>query len=223
MSMMTKTGSTGKLSSSGQSTKARPPIRENHEAIRLRVVDSVRELIVEGGLGSITIRNVARKLGYSTAIVQHYFSNKHEMMLFVHERTNQIAGVHVEAALRDGPNLLRPLIEAYLPLDEERRVNWLVWIAFWGMAVANSEFSHVQRDGVLDARAVFQKQLAALQAAGLIDAAICPAEAARDMLALVLGVALQAAFDPLDWPAARQRRTLEEYCSRNRLPMANPA
>ncbi|MGE4432307.1 MAG: TetR family transcriptional regulator C-terminal domain-containing protein [Sphingobium sp.] len=189
------------------------PYRD-HESIRKKVAEAIRKSIVENGIDSVTNRKIARDLGYSTSIIQHYFSNKHEMMSYVHSYTDNLAMAHVAQALQTHEGRLKPCVTAFLPMDEERRTNWLVWIAYWGYAVADAEFSDIQRTGVQAAREIINDRIDALKAAGLIGAHIDSANAARRLMALIQGVSLQAAFDPDDWPAERQALILESECER---------
>lgn len=47
----------------------------DHREMRKAVAEAASEIIATVGVSSMTIRSIADKLGYSTAIVQYYFPN----------------------------------------------------------------------------------------------------------------------------------------------------
>ena len=68
----------------------------------------------------------------------HYFEDKQHLAEAVLVANNARAGERVAAAGRRGRGLaaLTAAVEALLPLDAERRLEWHVWVAFWSGADA---------------------------------------------------------------------------------------
>ena len=96
-------------------------------------------------------------------------------------------------------------LEAWLPLDEERLTDWRVIIAFWGVAVSDPELAEVQNGHVTRARARVEKLLR--QDRQLPEKSSDLVRLAQQVVALTLGIALQAVFES-GGPNARAQRAL---------------
>lgn len=181
------------------------PTVMDHDARRRALAEATAELIACRGIEAVTVRDVARAAGLSTAIVSHYFTSKAELLFHTYRSTIQGAYQRMEAALTspegDG---LRGYLAALLPLTADQRRNWLVWIAFWTMAIADPAFAAEQQQR---SRQITDR-LATLLAERGLDQMQARA-GARRLLVLVHGVATQAFFDGDHWPAEEQCRLLD--------------
>ena len=104
--------------------------------------------------------------------------------------------------------------DALLPLDDERRADWAIWLAFWGMAVSDPSFSREQRRRVRSTRKFLGAVIENAVAAGELPEDTDAEWMAAELLTAVNGVAVQALFDPLDWPVDRQRAMVRAHYSR---------
>lgn len=177
------------------------PLVVDHEARRIHVADVAASLIARQGMAALTFREVAVAAGYSTAIVSHYFASKRDLLLFTYRTAASRTASRFDAAASEGGNL-QSCLEAYLPLDHERRGDWRVWFAFWSMAIADAEFAAEQRRQV---RKALERIEAVVAEQGASRDGISSADRAQQLLTIVMGVAVQAAFDAKAWPAQRQR------------------
>lgn len=184
------------------------PRQVDHDARRLEVAEVAARLIAQIGVERVTVRELARAAGYSTAIVSHYFADKRQLLLFTYQAAAQAAQARVEAVLAQAPDDLIGTIEALLPLDEARHREWQVWLSFWGMAIGDPEFAAEQRGRVLGTRKRLEKVLRAMAVTGKLPADADFDLLARELLTTVNGLAVQAGFDPADWPPERQRKVL---------------
>ena len=116
-----------------------------------------------------------------------------------------------EAAITTG-GTLQDCLEAWLPLDDDRLVDWRVIIAFWGVAVADPELAHVQDGHVSRARARVEKLLPRERHLG--DDPPDLARLAQQIVALTLGIALQAVFEPATSASVPQRELLADGLGR---------
>jgi AcrR family transcriptional regulator len=164
----------------------------DHEARRAEVAAVAADLIARRGLDGVSVRDVAAAGGYSTTVVTHYFASKRELLLHAYRSAGSATEERL-AAISKGGNRLLAICEAILPLDEPRRLTWQTWFAFWGAAVADEELAAMQRRRLLWFRELLARELDGDD------------EAARELLALVRGIAAEAVFDPDDWPPQRQR------------------
>lgn len=88
------------------------------------------------------MRRIAEGAGVSTGMLNHYFSNRAEMLtetlVFV---SRNMAGL-CDAAVKDvppGEERVRALLRTALPNDHQSVVTWRVWIAAYGEAVRSEE------------------------------------------------------------------------------------
>ncbi len=96
--------------------------------------------------------------------------------------------------------------DALLPLDDERRTDWAIWLAFWGMAVSDPGFSREQRRRVRSTRQFLGAVIENAAAAGELPEDTDAEWMAAELLTAVNGVAVQAMFDPLTGPWSGSRR-----------------
>jgi AcrR family transcriptional regulator len=187
------------------------PRQVDHDARRREVAEVAARLIAQVGVERVTVRELAKAAGYSTAIVSHYFADKRQLLLFTYQAAAQAAQARVDEVLKQAPDDLIGSIEALLPLDEARHRDWQVWLSFWGMAIGDPQFAAEQRSRVIDTRKRIEKVLKAMAAHGKLAPDSDFDLIARELLTMVNGLAVQAGFDPADWPADRQRKVLRQF------------
>jgi len=180
------------------------PIQVDRPRQRARVTDLAAQLVAREGVAALTFRRVAEAAGSSTAIVSTYFTDKRDLLLSTLRAAASRTTVRFEAAIADGGDLQAGL-EAWLPLDDQRLTDWRVIIAFWGVAVSDPELAEVQDGHVTRARARVEKLLR--QDRRLAEKPSETVRLAQQVVALTLGIALQAVFESAG-PTARAQRTL---------------
>lgn len=175
------------------------------EQRRAAIAEAVWTVIRRDGLQRASVRNVAREAGLSMGSLRHYFSTQSELLCFA----MQLVGDRARARVRT----LRPaadprqgaeqLLAELVPLDDERRAESEVWLAFTDRALVDP-----------DQRAIHQRihdQLygACVTAVTLLaDAGLTPADLdvpleATRLQALVDGLALHAVMRPEKVPPSR--------------------
>lgn len=179
----------------------------DHDARRAEVATLAQDVICEQGLASLTLRDVAGKGGWSPTAVTHYFRNREDLLVFTLRHSREEARQRVAAAMEAGTDLLQATIEQTLPLDEPRRRQWQVWLAFWGSAVGSPALATVQAEAQRRFRAQLRAGLEARDFEGDLDH-----ESGR-LVALVDGIAVQATFAPGEWPADRQLAQFSNHLS----------
>ena len=180
------------------------PIQVDRPRQRAHVTDLAAQLVAREGVAALTFRRVAEAAGSSTAIVSTYFTDKRDLLLSTLRAAASRTTVRFEAAIADGGDLQAGL-EAWLPLDDQRLTDWRVIIAFWGVAVSDPKLAEVQDGHVTRARARVEKLLR--QDRRLAEKPSETMRLAQQVVALTLGIALQAVFESAG-PTARAQRTL---------------
>jgi AcrR family transcriptional regulator len=189
------------------------PVFVDREERRQQVVAVASRLIAEAGLDAVTVRDVAEAAECSTAIVSHYFHNKRELLFLTYNSSIDRATERCEAALAAANGDLKAYVAELMPLDEERVIEWKIWVAFWARAVADPEIAEVQRSCIMRTRANILRIMRELDGKGVIAPGVNLPDAARQILTLLLGMAVQVLFDPADWPAARQHGLIDRELS----------
>jgi AcrR family transcriptional regulator len=177
----------------------------DHEERRAQVAAAVWRVVSAEGLEAVTVRRVAAETGMSTSVVSHYFAGKDDLLRLAFRLALDRGRARAEAQVRAGSGLARALLVTGLPLDAERRTEARVWFSFLGLALTRPDLAAEQRGAYRAWRGALS---AALREEGLAEGIDADAEAAA-LIALVDGLAVQAAFEPRRLPAARQLALLD--------------
>lgn len=161
---------------------------------RRDIVRAAFRLVVAEGVAGMSLRKVAAESGLNIGSVRHYFRGHDELLIAAAEEAGdrmgrRLAGHPVEAlrglagdAARDA---LQELVEAVLPMDEERRLEAIVVTELIVASRTRPVFApSAERMGV-DLRQVIA---AALEALGVPD----PAGRAAGLTAVIGGLTLDA-------------------------------
>lgn len=161
----------------------------DHEARRRHVADAVQRLIDAKGLDSVSLREVAAEAGMSMGAVQHYFATKDEMLLLALEHLNTRISLRVAAAAEGSPlDVLRTAILELLPLDDTRRFEARIGLAFQARAVVSDPVAGVLRNGLPHVLAFYAGQIRAAQAAGQLHTDLDADKEADILFTFALGM-----------------------------------
>jgi AcrR family transcriptional regulator len=185
------------------------PVFVDHDERRRQVVEVASRLIAEAGLDAVTVRDVANAADCSTAIVSHYFRNKKELLFLTYRASIDRATERCDAALGPDGRDVRAYLAEIMPLDEERLIEWKIWIAFWAKAVSDPDIAAAQRDCVRRTRKNIAAVLGELQSRGALAPDLDADDVARRLLVLIMGMAVQVIFDSEEWPASRQHAMID--------------
>lgn len=165
------------------------PRKVNHRERRELLADALMQLAAARGLQEVSLRHVAAQAGVSTGMVQHYFRTKDEMMTFALGMVMDRIRERSQAELAPAPprELVRGLLLQVLPLDETRRLENHVVLAFLAYAAVKPSIASGVREAAAQMRTFLAGQLRAAGPAGGMD----PERAAAGLLALVDGLGLQ--------------------------------
>lgn len=177
------------------------PIQVDHSGQRQHVISLATQLVADEGMSALTFRRIAELAGTSTAIVSTYFTDKRDLMLSTQRAVADRTTSRFEAAVARGAGLPECL-EAWLPLDAERRQEWKVIVAFWGVAASDPEMTAVQQEHLAHAAARIEKLLERRVKARHRG------EQASRLLAAVFGIALHGLFQPSEGSRKWQRAAL---------------
>ena len=181
------------------------PILVDRERQRVHVAELAGHVVAEEGVGALTFRRMAEAAGTSTAIVSTYFDDKRDLLILTHKTAARRTSVRFESAMERGGDL-QDCLEAWLPLDDERLLDWRVIIAFWGVAVNDPDLAEIQDGHVSRARKRIEAFV--MKHRGLSRPNAPVTRTAEKVLALTLGIAFQAVFERTDSHRIPQRELL---------------
>ena len=183
------------------------PAAVDHDEKREAIARIAADLIAEHGLDAATIRQVAAAAGYSTTVVTHYFASKRAMLLAAYRHAAESTQQRFDTLAADGSADPLARLEILLPIDEEGRRAWRVYLQYWPLADHDEELAAEQRWWAANGLSLIRTALLQL----------CPAiedidDKAAIALSALLGIAIQASFDPRGWPASRQCAMWQAHC-----------
>ncbi len=163
----------------------------------LHILDALLEIVAEQGLDKATVREVAGAAGVAIGTVQHYFPTKDDMVFAAFAEVVRRIKIRVEAVpLGDDVHAsLTGVLQELLPLDERRRREVRIQLAFAAKSATTPALAPAQRAVLDDVRQSVAKALET--ASGRTDAQRCSLAAAA-VLAAVDGLALHAVSAGVD-------------------------
>jgi AcrR family transcriptional regulator len=176
----------------------------DHDARRRHIAATAAEIVGTRGLEALTFRNVAEAAGSSTTVLTHYFTDKNDLLRSTFEAVAERSGARFDEAQRRGGGL-RECLEALLPLDPGRQIEWRLLTCYWGMAVSDPNMARAEAQHVRSA----QRRIESLLRQHYPERPGSEVEVvARRLVTLVHGLGAQSALDPDHWSPAEQRRVL---------------
>ncbi|NJO49028.1 MAG: TetR family transcriptional regulator [Leptolyngbyaceae cyanobacterium RM2_2_4] len=182
---------------------------------RLEVTEAAWRVIVREGLDRASMRAIAQELGSSTGVVTHYFRDKDELMLLALERVFEklLQDMETAAKGREGFDRLEQMILAALPTSAQGIPGWQVWIAFLGYAIGRENLVQEHRKRYDSLCHLISRELAELQAIGLIREGLDLTQESNALIALVDGIGTGVVINPEKFSAEHQQYLVHRYLS----------
>jgi len=177
----------------------------DHELRRRELAGAVWRVIRRDGVEGASVRAVAGEAGWSPGALRHYFTTQSELLAFamrlVVERV-EARVARLEPAV-DPREAVEQRLHQLLPLDDERRAENEVWLAFTGRALIDPELRALHNE-VHDAlHEACVSAVEAPNALGTTSAGLDAALEAERLHALLDGLAVHAALRSNLLPAER--------------------
>jgi AcrR family transcriptional regulator len=177
----------------------------DHAVRRAELVDAAWRVIAEEGLEAATMRRIAEAAGCTTGRVTHYFDSKDDVLVAalreVYRRAAERIRRHIGGA--DVATVLLDVLVDALPVDEDRQLEWKVWLAFWGRAAADERLRREQEQRYAEWRGLLDMLV---RRARPRDAAADRRTAVDLIAGAIDGLGIQAVLEPASFTSARLRR-----------------
>jgi AcrR family transcriptional regulator len=175
------------------------------EQRRARLADAVWTVIRRDGLERASVRNVAREAGLSMGSLRHSFATQAELLCFAMQLVGDRARARIAALepVADARRAAEQLLHQLVPLDDERRAEAEVWLAFTGRALVDSRQRAIHQEIHDQLNGACTTAINLLVEAGLTAEGLDVALEASRLHALLDGLALHAVMRPAKVPPSR--------------------
>ena len=179
------------------------PKQVDEHARILRIVQATCQVLATQGIDGLSLRTVAQAAGCTTGLLMHWFASKADLVQAALTHTLTLQNERVMRRLAENPRDLLGAIAEFLPLDEQRRAESRIWLAFMALAVSTPTMmrDHQQR------YATFRQEIVAHLQEIKFSATDLTAVADR-IIVLVDGICTGATLDPAYWIPQRQQAVL---------------
>ena len=166
----------------------------DHDQRRGEIANAAVRIIAAEGLDAATVRRIAAEVGCSTTVVTHYFSDKHELLLWTYRSLGAVGYSGREQTVAPDRTDLLAYLMAMTATTESNLAYWRAYIAIWDRSLGDSEILAELRSWTQDVL-------------GRIDGFIRninPAKKdvrhiSKKLLSMVQGISVQIIFDPQSW------------------------
>jgi AcrR family transcriptional regulator len=193
--------------------KSRMPKLVDHEQRRAQLAEAVWTVIRRDGLEHASVRNVAREAGLSMGSLRHDFATQSELLCFAMQLVGDRARDRVRALepAGDARQLAEQLLHQLVPLDDERRAESEVWLAFTGRALVDPQQRAIHQQIHDQLNGACTTAITLLVDAGLAADGLDVALEASRLHALLDGLALHAVMRPEQVPPWRATAVIARH------------
>jgi AcrR family transcriptional regulator len=174
----------------------------DHEKRRAEIARSAAIAIGNVGIDGVKIVDIAAAVGCSIGAVMHYYGSKDALLLAAMEHVAKTAGVRFEADLESQDDLVAALAQG-LPISDESRLEWQVWLSFWGFSRLRDHVARAQARLEEHGRVTLLNRLEQAAKKGEIRDDLDLGHEAEAIIALIDGISLAAVLNPM-WTPERQ-------------------
>lgn len=170
----------------------------DHEQRRRELAHAVWRVIRRQGVDQASVRTVALEAGWSPGALRHYFATQSELLAFamrlvVERIEGRIAAIDQAADPREA---VEQVLHELLPLDDERRAENEVWLAFTARALIDPALRDQHNEVHAALHQACASAIQTLAAAGNDNAGKAPPLEAERLHALIDGLAVHTALRP---------------------------
>lgn len=167
-------------------------------------------MLAAHGFGGLTLRAVAAELGATTGLLTHYFPAKRDLVAYALDLLTERTASRPRRAAGDGLAALRAALLDILPLTAEATDSNRIWVSSWDTALADPALSDDHARKYEQSRVRLGELVSAAQRLGELPAGD-PARIAAGAQSFVLGLVVQALFNPTAFPPRHQVELLDDY------------
>jgi AcrR family transcriptional regulator len=181
----------------------------DHAERRRELAGALWRIVRRDGIGRVSVRAVAAEAGTSPGAL-HYFATQDELAAFSLQAVIDAIQGRLSGLLPrlDPAAGALEVLEQYLPLDEQRRGEMDVYLAFLGRPHATGPLREIRESAEARSREGVLLALSMLASAGRVHPARDLEEEAGELYPFVDGLAVHGTLWPGRYPPAHLRRAL---------------
>jgi AcrR family transcriptional regulator len=187
--------------------------KDRQNARRMEVARGAARVLARDGLARASMRAIADELGCTVGVLTHYFRDKDQLLLFVHQYVvGEIFGDALAAARSlPAPQRIEAILMNALPDNPERLERWKTWIALLGPTIRRGTLLPVEESENQRFLDELEKELKAAQSCGLLRDGVDPTGEPRAIMSFLDGIAVDTVLHPTLYPPATQRWLARRY------------
>lgn len=187
----------------------------DHQKRKIQIAEATWKVIVEEGIEQATIRKIAETAGLSVGAIRHYFATQSELLRFSMDLVSDRVLQRIKTRkLVEESNFLDFVTEGLfevLPIDEERRIEMEVWLAFSAKVLVDNTLRERSNAVYLDMHEGMMKAIDLLQEAKLTKDNLDLELEANRLHALVDGMATHHLLNPEQFTRENMIDTLKYH------------
>ncbi|MET9231320.1 TetR family transcriptional regulator C-terminal domain-containing protein [Lentzea sp. NPDC003310] len=188
----------------------------DHEQRRRELAEAVWRIVRRDGIDHASVRAVAAESGWSSGSLRHYFPTQDALLGFAMELAYRrfLARLEKIDPTTGNRELLRSFVHEMLALDDDRRVEAAVLLAFLPRAMVEPSLHELERFGTRQLCDEMARVLTAAQEAGELRDGVVPAKAALRLIVLIDGLNIHHGLGPDELTAADMVEAVDEHLDR---------
>jgi AcrR family transcriptional regulator len=198
------------------------PKEVDHPARRRELADAACRVIARNGLGGTTLAHVADESGWSIGSIRYYFPNKDELVASALWRVGERVDDRIRRRTAEGMTMsdLRIAATELLPLDDDRREEALVHLAFLAQAAVAPELSDASEGAAQRLQEPLATRIAHLVQAGELPTSVDAEREAAKLRVLLDGLRVQLVTTPRQTTPEWALSVLDDYFAALPIPSA---
>ncbi len=186
----------------------------DHDERRREIVAATMRVVKRVGLEGVTIREIAAEAGFSTGVLSHYFTNKADILVAAHHAAFGQVIDRIDAlrsVASDPVDLMRRALAEALPLDRARLLEAQIDVSFWGLSLRDPMLRSVREQSYDEGVAAWLELIEEIIDTGRAQVGADAAAIARETVALIDGISIQAVLFPDKMTADVQERAIAHH------------
>jgi AcrR family transcriptional regulator len=184
----------------------RPHVEEER---RQQILEATWHVIAVSGFRSLRLSDVAKRAGVSSGMIHYYFDTKRDLLKAAFERYYEHSMERRQWVMETGKGpleLLKLIVESYLPIEAETLEGWHVWSELWVEGLQEPDLRELNEDFYGQWRRLVAGIIRAGQDAGVMRDG-SSIELANMLIAMIDGLAIQVLLGSKSMTAERMRST----------------
>ena len=177
---------------------------------REEIIHACAQLLARDGIEALSIRKVAREVGFTSGVVTHYFVDKDELLQAMFTSIGEVSLQVIDASINSADTPLEAIAAILHDAQAENMKRFprspKLWAATRYLASSNDALGEIYQDFIAKWRRVMQKLVLKAIAVGEIDSDMSARDIAELLVTYEIGLWSRAHIDPAKFsPKARRR------------------